>query len=66
MVANFVNPDAEAFELHAKSKMLSNSGKAVFNGEVVARFEGGALEPAAGQHKSETIGKITIAPFGES
>lgn len=65
MVASFTNFDEKTIELQLRGKLLSSSGKIVLGDQPVARFEGGIMEPIAGQPgKSETVSKMIIAPLG--
>lgn len=68
MVANFTNFGGEPIELQVRGKLLlNNNGKILLNDQPVARFEGGVLEPMAGQpDKFETVSKMTVAPLGTS
>ena len=65
MVANFVNFDDRPSELQVRGKLLNSSGKVMLDGQTIAKFEDGNLEPMAGKPKKfETVTKITIAPLG--
>ena len=67
MVVNFTNFDDSPVELRVRGKLLDSSGKITLNDQPIAVFEGGILQPMAGQpDKLETIGKITVAPLGTS
>ena len=67
MTVNFTNFDDQPVELQVRGKLLDNNGKITLNDQPVARFEGGLLQPMAGQpDKLETVSKITIAPLGTS
>ena len=67
MVVNFTSFDEKAVELQVRGKLLDSSGKITMNDQLVARFEGGILQPMAGQpDKLEAVSKITVAPLGTS
>ena len=64
MAASFTNFDDKTVELQIRSNLLNGSGKILLNDQPVARFEGGILEPIAGQPgKFETVSKMTVAPL---
>lgn len=65
MVASFINFDDGPTELQIRGKLLNSSGKVMLDGQPVATFEGGILEPTAEQPKKfETVSKMTVAPLG--
>ncbi|KAF9651262.1 hypothetical protein BDM02DRAFT_3110991 [Thelephora ganbajun] len=64
MIANFTNFDDRPIELQVRGKLLNSDGKILLDDQLVARFEGGILEPIAGQpNKLETVSKMTVAPL---
>jgi len=67
MVVNFTSFDEKPVELQVRGKLLDSGGKIILDDQPVARFEGGVLQPMAGQpDKLETVSKITVAPLGKS
>lgn len=67
MVVSFTNFDGRPAELKVRGRLLDSSGKIKFNGQPVARFEAGILEPTADRPgELETVSKVTVAPLGTS
>ena len=65
MVASFTNFDDKSVELQIRGKLLNSNGKIALDDQPVARFEGGILDPIAGQPgKFDTVSKMIIAPLG--
>ena len=67
MVVNFTSFDEKPVELQVRGKLLDSGGKIILDDQPVARYEGGILQPMAGQpDKLEPVSKITVAPLGKS
>ena len=67
MVVNFTSFDDKEIELQVRGKLLDSGGKIILDDQPVARFQGGILQPMAGQpDELETVSRITVAPLGTS